>query len=92
MEGRAMTMARILRANGAVEETAPKNGRDFSLEELKNIVGGYIEIVPLESGEIMIVNEEGKLYHLPVNMQATHLYGYEIIVGDVLVCDKGQVR
>ena len=31
MEGRAMTMARILRANGAVEETAPKNGRDLKI-------------------------------------------------------------
>lgn len=87
-----MTMARIYRTNGAVEETAPKNGKDFSYEELREIVGGYIEILHLEDGRLMVVNEEGKLYHLPVNMQATHLYGYEIIVGDVLVCVESQIR
>lgn len=85
-------MATILKSNGKRIETSPKNGTDFSYEELKKIVGGYIEIVPLTGGKIMVVNEEGKLYHLPVNMQATHLHGYEIIVGDVLICDKEQVK
>lgn len=85
-------MAKVIKADGHTYETRPKNGKDFQLEELRDIVGGYIEIVHLPDEKIMVVNEEGKLYHLPVNIQATHLYGYEVIVGDVLVCDKNQVK
>lgn len=85
-------MATIIRTNGKKEDVRPKNGTDFTLEELREIVGGDIEIVPLTDNKIMVVNEEGKIYHLPVNMQATHLHGYEIIVGDVLVCDSNQVK
>jgi hypothetical protein len=85
-------MATIIYANWKRKTVEPKNGTDFSYEELREIVGGYIEIVSLTNDKIMVVNEEGKIYHLPVNMQATHLHGYEIIVGDVLVCDSNQVK
>ena len=37
----------IYKANGEVIETSPKNGTNYSLEELKEIVGGYIEIIHL---------------------------------------------
>ena len=74
----------------------PKNGTDFSLEELQKIVGGYIEVLRLGSEQIMVLNEEGKLYGLGVNDKATVLAvtaGYaDIIVGDVLVCPKEMVK
>lgn len=85
-------MATIIKANGTVSEITPKNGTDFSLKELRDVVKGYIEIVNLPDGRIMVVNEEGKLYGLPINQQATNLYGYEIIVGDVLVCKRNEVK
>ena len=85
-------MATIIRTNGKKEDVRPKNGTDFTIEELREIVGGYIEIVRLPDNRIMVVNEEGKLYNLPKNVQATHIYGYEVIVGDVLVCDASQVK
>ena len=69
----------------------PKNSTDFSLEELKGFVGGYIEIVHIGRGQIMVVNEEGKLLGLPFNDIAT-LRCLEPIVGDVLVCDESEVR
>lgn len=88
-------MAVIYKSNGEVIETSPKNKKYFSLKELKEIVGGYIEIVNL-GDDYMVVNEEGKLIGLPFNLNATIVYQIstkigEHIVGDVLVCPKNQI-
>lgn len=87
-------MAKIIYANGETKEVQPKNGRDFSLAELTAIVGGYIEVTQtIKDGEIMIVNEEGKLLDLPYNPKATNIHKYhDVIVGDVLVCKYDEVR
>ena len=90
-------MANLYKTNGEVLEVIPKNGTDFSLEELQCFVGGYIELVNLNDDEIMIVNEEGKLDNLPYNQKATeHLLakvnGFDVIVGDALVCKRKEVR
>ena len=86
-------MAQIIKANGTEIDVEPKNGRDFQLSELQKIVCGYIEIVNLTDGRLMVVNEEGKLKGLPVNDEATKLVGYnDVIVGDVLVCSRKQIR
>lgn len=90
-------MAKIIKASGEEIETSPMNGNDFKLEELQSIVGGYIEIVWLPNDKIMVINEEGKLMELPLNVKATGIYynafGYEdLIVGDVLLCDSNQVE
>ena len=45
-----------------------------TLEAFQDIVGGYIEVVPLPGNLRMIVNEEGKLLSLPKNKAATELY------------------
>ena len=45
-----------------------------TLEAFQEIVGGYIEVVPLYGNIRMIVNEEGKLLSLPKNKAATELY------------------
>ena len=79
------------------EETVePKNGTDFTLEELQGYVGGYIEIIHLNDGRIMVINEEGKLLGLPLNMLATIQYQLSYgpldqIVGNALVCKNTEV-
>ena len=88
--------AKIYKADGSIIDVKPNNGTDFSLEELQEIVGGYIEIVGLMDNEIMVINEEGKLIDLPFNENATQLYQevdgfYDYIAGDVLVCDSSMV-
>ena len=86
---------RILYVDGREEFIEPKNGTDFSLEELKTIVGGYIEIVPLGDERIMVVNEEGRLLNLPHNYTAsriTSVLGIVDIVGNVLVCHTSMVK
>lgn len=86
----------IYKANGEVIETSPKNGTNYTLEELKEIVGGYIEIIHLTENKIMVVNEEGKLNNLPYNDNATLRFRFfktiDFIVGDTLVCHTNRIR
>lgn len=64
-----------------VEDAKPED-----LSFFQNAVGGYIEVVVLPRGDaLMVVNEEGKLTHLPINRRATLLYPGDIIVGDVVI-------
>lgn len=88
--------AHVIMTDGIALKTEPKNGTDFSLEEMQKIVGGYIEILRLGSELIMVVNEEGKLNGLGFNAKATILAraaGYDdYIVGDVLVCPSDMVK
>jgi hypothetical protein len=56
--------AQIIKTTGEVLEVEPNNKTDFSLEELQEIVGGYIEIFNWKEmnrilSECMVVNEDG---------------------------------
>lgn len=90
-------MALIIKANGEFEKTAPKNGVTFSLEELKEIVGGQIEVDYLPNLGYIVVHEEGKLIGLPLNKTATAIYQVttqtsDYVVGDVLICRHTQIK
>ena len=93
-----MIMATIIKANGMVMQTYPKNGKTFELEELRGVVGGTIEIVHITPRQYMVVNDCGKLHGLPYNPVATTVYrkaaesSADFIVGDVLICDKNQIE
>jgi len=78
----------IIETSGRVRNAypAPENHPSFSLEELQEAVGGYIERVVLPDGRPMYINEEGRCKGLPVNFLATKLAGI-MIVGDVLIID-----
>lgn len=88
-------MAKWIKTNGETIEVNPKNGTDYSLEELQGFVGGYIEIIEINigfaKGKLMVVNEEGKIDGLPLNTMATLIAG-QAIVGNVLVCKPGEVK
>jgi hypothetical protein len=90
-------MAILVKTNGEIEYVSPQNDSDFSLNELKNFVGGYIEILPLGK-ELMVINEEGKLLGLPYNENATarlqSQYGAnsDYIVGNALICSAKQIK
>lgn len=57
-----------------------------TLENLKEIVGGYIECISVYDNLICVCNEEGKLLKLPENF----LFMGDIIVGDVFFCAGGE--
>lgn len=86
-------MAQIIYTSGETKDVYPKNGTDFSLEELQAVVGGYIELVFL-GDNILVANEEGKIYGLPLNTKATVImrkHGYnDTIVGNVVYCEKNR--
>lgn len=84
-------MAKIIKSDGTERDVEPRNGGDFSLSEMQRIVGGFIECVTLDNGQLMVVNEEGVILEMPYNKKASELFG-QPIVGNVLVCDSNQIK
>lgn len=87
-------MAKWIKADGNVVEVSPKNvGKCFTLEELKDFVGGWIECITLSPKQVLVINEEGKLMNLPYNAVATQIFRMafhpcdDSIVGDALLCE-----
>ncbi len=85
-------MTIYVKADGNYSVVFPANGRKFSLKELQFYVGGSIEMVHDGKGKVFVVNEEGKLNHLPLNPLATEIYLHffdaeDFLVGNVLLCD-----
>lgn len=54
-----------------------------TLENMQKIVGGYIESVRIAKDAAMIVNEEGILRNLPINLSCAfpNIYGDAFFVG-----------
>lgn len=90
-------MAKLYRSTGEVLEVQPEDGKHFSLKELQKHVGGYIEnVFSRRTEEILVVNEEGKVHHLPLNEKATEVFtGWfgqiDVIVGDALLCTNREI-
>ncbi len=89
----------IIHPDGS-EQTANVHS-DIALAEMQKLVNGYIEVLALADGRVMVVNEDGLLLKLPVNAKATELFGasrrgaeqrkagekwVDCVVGTVVVC------
>lgn len=90
-------MAKWMKTNGEVIDVTPKNyGHVFTLEELKEYVGGWIECIYLNQHQVMVINDEGKLLGLPFNNTATAAFQLafqptkDFIVGNALLCELGK--
>ena len=93
-------MATLLKTDGTKQEVSPKNGKAFTYEELHEFVGGNIDTPVMPSGKCLVVNDEGKLAHLPKNDLATEVWkgeypieqypmnNDELIVGDALLLSE----
>ena len=67
---------------------------------VSDFVGGMVEAVTFPNGDLLLLNEEGKLMGLPLDEEATalwrthftketHLFGYDdYVVGPVIVIAK----
>ena len=86
----------LLYSDGATKVVSPSNDSDYSLEELQEFVGGYIEIVRLGGNKMMVINEEGKIHNLPLNIKATSIIQLkgrnDVIVGNALVCSIDKIK
>lgn len=90
-------MSKLIKTTGKIIEVSPANGSDYTLEELKEYIGGgYIEYVSLPGDKALICDEEGKLKNLPVNSVASYEYGRyllgDIICGDVVIINKNELK
>ena len=84
--------AKIIYTDKEDEDYTPKNGKTFELDELQDIVDGCIEIIRLNDGRMIIVDEDGKSNDKAVNIPATNIlrrdhYTTDYIVGTAIVCD-----
>lgn len=93
-------MARLIDTDMTNVEVKPENGRDFKLEELYKLLDcEMIEIIHLGGhfdGQIMIIDEEGKLTGKQRNRVATDIFMVDrtwsdTIVGKALVCLDSEV-
>ncbi len=67
--------AYVIKPSGEITDVMPKNGSDFSLEEMYALVEcDCIEIVHLHDGKIMIVDEDGRNNRKPPNEIAGNYY------------------
>jgi hypothetical protein len=79
-------MAVVLKSNGSRE----RDVKIKSLKQMQELVGGYVEFVYLND-KVLIVNEEGLLFGLPRNNQATEIAGHPI-VGDAILCGINELN
>lgn len=91
-------MGKLYKVSGEVVDMKPANGSIFSYEELKDSIGGgWIEIVGLPDGRMIVCDEEGKLKGFAVNASATEVWvsafgPTDVLVGDILIADAGEVE
>ena len=75
-----------------------------TLKEAQDFVGGMVECITFPNGDLLIINEEGKLMQLPLNPEATLLwrmtftkdkyaFGYDdFVVGPALYIKKHALK
>lgn len=90
-------MATLFKVGEKPKEIEPKNGSDFQLEEVWDLIGGYVQVIELHAGRIMIVDEEGLWKNLPFNAEATahvarHCNYPHTIVGTALLCKTKEFK
>ena len=86
-------MATKLLTNGDTELVSPANGSQFTLEELQEHVGGYIQLIHTPGGRLLVIDEEGKLKNKPINERATGiLRSCGPVTGDCIVGDALWVK
>jgi len=78
--------------------TDKKDEPDY--KAVSKFVGGMVECVSMPNGDLLLLNEEGKLMGLPLNPEATtlwrtlftkdkYLYGYDdFVVGPTILIKK----
>ena len=89
--------AKIIYTDKEAEDYTPKNGKTFGKTEMCGIVEGFIDIIRLNDGRVIIVDEEGKSKNKAVNIPATNIlrrdhFTTDYIVGTAIVCDADMVE
>jgi hypothetical protein len=78
-----MYRAKVIGVDGS--DRGFQTDNKLTLEELQELVGGYIQVVNCWNGVEMIVNEDGLSLGLPINAKASKIYGHGTVVGAVVL-------
>ena len=54
-----------------IPETKTITDKEPTLKEMQKFVGGYIQVVQAENGDDIVFNEEGRIFGLPINYEAS---------------------
>jgi len=80
-------MARLIQPNGEVTQVEPDSeDGSFTPDRLRELVGGWVEVLPTKTGHYLVCDEEGKLKGQQYNPLASLLGRPHEMVGNVLVC------
>lgn len=95
MSVKAIPRCCVIESTGTLWSCPPENGIEYSLEELRRIVGGHIEILRQPDLEfVFVIDEYGKCQSEPVVNHAATMLAHQfhiidpqdVLVGNVLVC------
>ena len=78
-------MATLLKSDGSESEYTA-----ITLSGMQKAVGGYIELVHLPKGKMLVVNEDGLNLKLPYNPRASQL-SQRHLVGDILLMNQNEI-
>jgi hypothetical protein len=74
----------IIDVDGLCVETDIPKGQ--SVVQYANEIIGWVEPIYLPKKKVMLVDEEGRLKKLLVNVEATKVAG-QVVVGKAIICD-----
>lgn len=90
------SMARLIKSNGKEILMFPENEGVFKLREVQEVIGGDVEILPIEIDSVMIIHKDCELKHLTFNKRATDIAFqnnvFRCIIGDVLICASEEIE
>ena len=86
-------MAILIGVNGERSEfVLPCSGSSQQrLVAVQGAVGGYVELVNLPDGRVVLCDEDGLLKSAPFNREASRETGIRL-VGPVLLCSQAEIR
>lgn len=86
-------MATLYEPSGRDTPCRPRNGKKFTLDELQELIGGYVEMVSIPGDvgrRVFFVDEDGRMKGLPSNVRASHI-AYRLLLGNALLCSPKEV-
>jgi hypothetical protein len=92
-------MATLILEDGRERTVTPANAKQgFTLAELYSALGcNVVEVVRLRDGQLLVIDENGKLVGREVNDAATTLarpllQAHDVIVGPALLCSRPEFK
>lgn len=90
----------LVTTEGKVKKVLPKNGTDYTLEELHELTGcDTVQLINMRCGLMMVIDDNGKLVGKDLNELATIMarqtkciFPNDYIVGTALVCFNDRIR